>query len=159
MALGNDSYDEADPLAATNVQVVNTHTGEILEWDISTDTAMAMAYDELTGLEGAIKRAKDKIKARVIARMGVDNTLDVSMAYRFERSERATGYEYYLPELRKWFDEDAINDCLKVDTKKVAALVKDYIEAGYFTKDEAKAISELRQPVGYAKVFKLNVLR
>lgn len=49
MALGNDSgYDEDDILSVKNVQCINMATGEVLEWDVSTDTAMAMAYDEIT---------------------------------------------------------------------------------------------------------------
>jgi hypothetical protein len=110
MALGDDSgYDEDDILSVKNVQCVNKATDEVLEWDVSTDTAMAMAYDEITQFEGALKRAKEKIKKRAIARMGMDDTLDISLQYQFARTTRAQSYEYDKAELRKWFDVDAFD--------------------------------------------------
>jgi len=159
MALGDDSgYDEDDILSVKNVQCINMATGEVLEWDVSTDTAMAMAYDEITQMEGALKRAKDKIKKRAIARMGMDDTLDVSMQYQFARITRAQSYEYDKGELRKWFDEDAFDTITKVDTKKADTLIAEYVKAGAFSHDDAKAIRECKQATAYSEVFKLNIL-
>lgn len=159
MALGNDSgYDEDDILSVKNVQCINMATGEVLEWDVSTDTAMAMAYDEITQFEGALKRAKEKIKKRAIARMGMDDTLDISLQYQFARTTRAQSYEYDKAELRKWFDEDAFDTITKVDTKKADTLIKEYVEAGALSADEAKAIRECKQATAYSEVFKLNIL-
>lgn len=140
------------------VQVVNTRTGEVHEWDITTDEQMAMTYDELTGLEGAIKRAKDKIKAKVIDRMGMDDHLDVNYTYQFKVVPRST-YEYYLPELRKWFDEDTLDVILKADTKKTDQLIKDFVESGNLSHDEAKAIRECKQAVNTVNMFRLDVHR
>lgn len=139
----------------TKLSVVNKATGEIMEWDITTDEQMAMVYDEMTQFESALKRAKEKLKAKIVDRMGGEEKLDVGLQYQFAIVPR-NNYEYYLPELRKWFDEDTIDTVLKADTKKTDQLIKDFVDSGSFSDDEAKAIKECKQVISVTNSFRLN---
>lgn len=139
----------------TKLSVVNKATGEVMEWDITTIEQMAMVYDEMTQFESALKRAKEKLKTKIIDRMGGEEKMDVNLQYQFAIVGR-NNYEYYLPELRKWFDEDTIDTVLKADTKKTDQLIKDFVDSGSFSDDEAKAIKECKQVISVTNTFRLN---
>lgn len=143
---------EADEL--TKVEVINKATGEVLEWDITDPLKMAQAYDEMTQFESALKKAKERIKNKALAIMGDQEKLEATRQYEFIIQAR-NSYEYYLPELRKWFDEDTIDTVLKADTKKTDQLIKDFADSGSFSDDEVKAIKECKQVVGVTNAFKL----
>lgn len=95
---------------------------------------------------------RDALKPMIIALIGDKKELMTPDGWTFEIQERISR-EYDKAVLRKYFDEDMLDQILKPDAKKVKEIIKSI---GLPTKTAEREIEDTMVVTGTSKALKLN---
>lgn len=141
----------------TLLQLTNPSTGEITEWDISTDEGLARSYEAATKLETSLKKAKDTMKQTIRERMGDDEEREAGKNFKFVKGER-NSYGYDASKLRDIIDQDTLNEVSDINTKRLEKLLDEYKIMGILTADQLDEVKAAKVVMGSSEVLKVQRL-
>jgi hypothetical protein len=111
--------------AITNqIQVVNTFTGEVLEFQYKNIQELKDAFVNLEAFKAAIERAHKKMKADLEFAMGDDEQVDFADGSRLKRFYR-TSYTYNKEVVGKYLDADQLDLVTTVNGTALKSLIKE----------------------------------
>lgn len=138
----------------TVLTITNPTTGEMTEWDITTEAGLARSYEAATKLETALKKAKDTMKAAIRERMGDNEDMPAGEYFKFVKGER-NSYGYEAAQLRDIIDQDTLNEVSNIDTKRFEKLVDEYKIMGILDADQLEAVKAAKIVMGSSEVLKV----
>lgn len=141
----------------TMLEITNPTTGEITEYDISTDEGLAASYEAATKLETALKKAKDTMKAAIRERMGDQPQLQAGVNFQFKLGERNT-YGYDMSQIRDIIDQDTLLEYSKIDTKPFEKLIAEYKTMGVLNEEQLAQVKAAKVVMGSSEVLKVERL-
>lgn len=138
------------------IKVINKLTGEVYEHKLATIEDAEQAYLILSGMEGAVKRAKIKVVAFLDKEMGDEEKWDFGDGYI---ATRVSGFrrKYQKPIVAQYLNEDQLDLVTDINGTKLKDLIKNLVEekklpVGAWKDIEAKA--EITPIKPYIKVTK-----
>lgn len=138
------------------VQVVNTNTGEVSEYEWTNTTEMRSVYQQIKAQIDALERAKRKVADKMDEFLGKEDRFDFGDGFELVRIHSAIK-EYPVGVVRQYLDEDQLDLVLRVDGKKLKDLLADLVKQnaappGAWKDIEAHAEVKPKRP--YVKVQK-----
>lgn len=111
------------------VTVVDTYTGEVLDFEWSNPTELRTAHERLKALEDAIGRARKKIQVAEDELLGDEDRFDYGDGYQFIRI--AGMMKKYRPEVvKQYLDEDQFSLVIDVNGKRLKDLLAELVKEG-----------------------------
>lgn len=111
------------------VTVVDTFTGEVLDFEWSSAGELRVAHERLKALEDAIGRARAKLQLAEDELLGEEQTYDFGDGVQFIRIASAT--KKYRPEVvKQYLDEDQFSLVIDVNGKKLKDLLAELVKEG-----------------------------
>lgn len=143
-------------LQQDKVQVVNTLTGEVYDFEWETVDQLRAAYQETDAMLKSFERASKKMKAALEAFLGNEEE------YIFPDGAKIKKYYPQRMELRKedvakYLDADQLDLVLHVSTSEVKDLFAEMVDRGELPKDAFKDIesSAYKKPASpYIRIIK-----
>ena len=137
------------------ISVVNTLTGEVLDFEYNNLYELKDQYVELEALKAAIDRAHKKMKLDLEFAIGEDEQVDFPDGYRLKRFHR-TSYTYKKSVVAKYLDEDQLDLVTQVNGTALKTLVKDMNERGELPEGAWSDIEQSADMVNseYVRLFK-----
>lgn len=108
------------------IQVVNTLTGEVEEFNDSTPEQIVESWKLISNQIKALERAKEKLKAKVPAILDSKDSYEYK-GYRFKLSH-IQRFNYDKQVMREVFDQDLLETLLKPDKTLVDNYLKENLE-------------------------------
>lgn len=141
-----------------SIQVVNTFTGEVTQFDYTNIDQLKNVYLELKAMKDTLDRAEKKMKADLEYALGNQDQVDFADGYRLKRQYRTTK-QYRKEVVAKYLDEDQMDVVTKVDGVALKALIKELNEekalpAGAWQEIDETAISNTSSFIQFIKSVK-----
>lgn len=111
-----------------SIQVVNTLTGEITQFDYKNVDELKNAYLEIESMFKTIERAMKKMKGELEVALGEQPYIDFADGYRLKKFQ-TTRYEYDKAVVAKYIkDADMLDLVTKIDGTALKTLWKELVE-------------------------------
>lgn len=141
----------------TNIKVVNTYTGEELEFKYSNAIELQEIYALAKASEDAIKRARVKIALAMDKILGDEEELDLGNGYKFKRIQ---GFTKKFPRsvVAEYLDEDQMDLVTDINGKKLKDLLAELVKEGVAPKGAwiaIEAVAEVKAKKAYVKPEKV----
>lgn len=115
------------------VQVVNTFTGEVFNFEWESREQLKDVHIQLEALYKAIERAMKKTKAQLEAELGDNEQLEFMDGTQLKRFYRNT-VTFRKEVVASYLDGDQLDVVTKVDNAALKTLVKELVQEGQLEK-------------------------
>lgn len=113
-----------------DISVVNTHTGEVIEFHYENIQQLKDAYVEMDALLAAFTRAHKKMKQDLEFALGDDEEAQFSDGYRLKRFYR-TSYTYRKDVVSKYLDADQLDMVTSINGTALKSMIKELNKDGH----------------------------